>query len=109
MPLQINGKTFTGNKLEGCRGCGEVFNTTRAGDRHRVVIYKYTIISLNGKTIRVNEDQDVLPENAKVHSRNNEMRRCLTPDEMRNAGMRQEANGSWNNGGVWGGWRAPTD
>lgn len=96
-----NGKTYTGAKMELCGICDQVFNNTRAGDKHRVVIGQYTVIRLNGRYIRMNPDQDVVPEGAQVLSTTNEIRRCLTPDEMRRIGMNQEKNGAWNSGGSW--------
>ena len=96
-----SGKTYTGAKMELCGVCDEVFNNTRAADKHRVVVGKYTMVRHNGRYIRMNPDQDVIPKGAKVLSDSNEYRRCLTADEMRRIGMNQEKNGAWNSGGNW--------
>lgn len=95
---------YTGAKMELCPVCGEVFNNTRAGDKHRVIAYTYTLVYFNGKAIRVIPEQDEMPKGAKILSVKNESRRCLSTDEMRRIGMNQEKNGAWNAGGNWGGW-----
>lgn len=99
--INSGGRKFYGAKMEMCTVCGEVFNNTRAGDKHRVIVGTYKLVSFNGATMRVNEDQDVMPEGAKVHSIGNQIRRCLSSDEMRRIGMRQEKTGAWNGGGQW--------
>ena len=100
--LRANGNTYTGSKMELCTVCNNVFNNTRAGDKHRVIESKYAIIRRNGKIERVSNDDPILNRNStKVLSMNNERRRCLTPQEMHNIGMNQEKNGAWNAGGYW--------
>ena len=102
--IVTKGRKFTGQKMELCTQCGEVFNNTRAGDKHRVIDYKYAILVLpNGKSMRVRMEslEAVKPLGYKVASEHNEQRRCLTPAEMRGIGMNQESNGAWNSGGTW--------
>ena len=101
-----SGKSYTGNKMELCPVCDEVFNNTRAGDKHRVVVGKYTVVLYNGQYVKLNPDQDVIPKGASVLSDSNEYRRCLSPHEMRGIGMNQEKNGAWNSGGNWKGWNS---
>ena len=96
---------YTGAKMELCGICDEVFNNTRAGDKHRVIAFTYTLVYFNGKAMRVIPEQDEMPKGAKILSVKNESRRCLSPDEMRRIGMNQEKNGAWNAGGNWGGWQ----
>lgn len=98
-----SGRKYTGAKMELCGVCDQVFNTTSAGDKHRIVIGKYTMIRHNGEYIRMNPDQDVIPKGATILSDSNEYRRCLSPHEMRRIGMNQEKNGAWNGGGNWSG------
>lgn len=101
--LTANNREYTGAKMELCT-CGQIFNNTRAADRHRVVEYLYAILRLpNGKTMRVRMEslEAIKPLGYKIHSVNNEARRCLTPEEMRKIGMNQEKNLAWNNGGAW--------
>ena len=105
--IEFNGHKYSG-KIEICKVCNHAFNNTRAGDKHRTTIGTYKLVVFNGKTMRVNEDQDVMPNGAKVMSTGNVEKRCLTPAEMTRAGMRQEANGSWNSGGSWVGWTSRT-
>ena len=95
---------YTGAKMELCPVCDEVFNNTRAADKHRVIDFVYTLVRYNGKVIRVIPEQDELPKGAKVLSIGNERRRCLSPFEMKRIGMNQEKNLAWNSGGNWGGW-----
>lgn len=63
------GATWSGYKPEHCQMCHETFSGTRSGDKHRVGRY---------------EPME---------------RRCLTPDEMRDKGMRQNSAGIWTTGG----------
>ena len=99
------GRKFTGTKMELCASCDEVFNNTRAADKHRVVDYKYALVRFpNGELVRVRQERlaAVLSVGGiKVVSEHNEARRCLTPDEMRGIGMNQEKSGAWNGGGMW--------
>jgi len=100
-----NGTKFTGVKMELCPICGEVFNNSRAADKHRVIDYKYALVRFpNGKVERIrsgNETQLVKLKMCDLLSQNNEARRCLTAVEMRSIGMNQEKNGAWNGGGNW--------
>lgn len=93
------------SKLEMCGVCREVFSTSRAGDKHRVLDYKYALIRYpNGELCRVRQERlsAVLTVGGiSVVSQHNEARRCLTPDEMLGIGMNQEKNGAWNSGGNW--------
>jgi hypothetical protein len=68
------GKTWTGLRIEHCTACHETFSGTTSGDRHRV----------GDSAIYSGPDR----------------RRCLTPDEMREKGMTQNARGVWTNGGT---------
>lgn len=104
--ISIHGIRYTGIKMELCPECGEVFNNTRAGDKHRVLDYTYALVRWpNGQLDRMREGYAVNEVAnlglAKVSSRHNEARRCLTPEEMRAIGMNQEKNGAWNSGGNW--------
>ena len=87
-------------RLEICPVCNETFNNTRAGDKHRVIDYTYTLAEKNGKVYRFHTGE-LIPKGYVVKSTNNEHRRCLTHDEMIQKGMSQEKNGSWNCGGNW--------
>lgn len=67
------GTTWTGKRVEHCTACHETFTGTSAGDRHRTGTYAPMA------------------------------RRCLTLDEMRTAGLEQNARGHWSSGGgFWG-------
>ena len=68
------GATWTGLRIEHCMACHQSFTGTTAGDRHRV----------GDHNTYVGPDR----------------RRCLTPDEMREKGMAQNARGVWGNGGT---------
>lgn len=68
------GATWTGLRMEHCTACHETFSGTTAGDKHRVGEHH----------IWVGQSR----------------RRCLTPDEMRDKGMAQNARGVWTNGGT---------
>lgn len=92
--------------MEKCPLCNEVFTNTRAGDKHRILDYKYALVRWpNGAIGRMPEgsavDQAANLGLAKIVSRHNEARRCLTPAEMRGIGMNQEKNAAWNSGGNW--------
>lgn len=64
------GATWGGKRLEHCTVCHQTFTGTGAGDKHRV--------------------GDYWPNE----------RRCLSGDEMRAKGMRQNDRGHWNLGGT---------
>lgn len=68
------GAKWTGLRIEHCTACHETFTGTTSGDRHRV----------GDHAIYVGPKR----------------RRCLTPDEMRDKGMAQNARGQWTNGGT---------
>ena len=103
--IVTKGRKFTGQKMELCTQCGEVFNNTRAGDKHRVIDYKYAVVRWpNGDLDRIHQEAlstVLVLGGIKVLSEHNEARRCLTPEEMRGIGMNQEKNGAWNSGGNW--------
>ena len=66
------GTRWSGLRIEHCKACHETFTGTSAGDMHRT-----------GKHgLREGSDR----------------RRCLTPDEMREKGMTQNARGQWTTG-----------
>lgn len=68
------GATWTGLRIEHCPSCHETFTGTTSGDMHRT-----------GKHhISVGPDR----------------RRCLTVEEMRAKGMKQNQHGYWTSGGV---------
>lgn len=95
-----------GSKMEVCPLCNALFTNTRAGDKHRALDYKYALVRWpNGKLGRMREgkavDEVANLGLAKIVSRHNEARRCLTAAEMRGIGMNQEKNGAWNSGGNW--------
>lgn len=68
------GTTWAGLRIEHCTECHETFTGTSSGDRHRVGDHA----TFTGP----------------------DRRRCLTPDEMRDKGMAQNARGQWTNGGT---------
>lgn len=86
--------------MEHCTICHETFNDTRAGDKHRIVAYTYTIVRIDGKLEQVLTG-DPIPNNAKIVSENNQQHSCLNAAGMRAKGMNQEKNGAWNSGGNW--------
>jgi hypothetical protein len=61
--------TWTGLKGQHCKSCHATFTGTDAGDRHRTGHHAVT--------------------------EGPERRRCLTPDEMRDKGLSQNAKGLW--------------
>ena len=63
------GASWTGLKIEHCLSCHESFTTTRAGDRHRVGQHHL--------------------------STGPDRRRCLSVEEMYEAGMGQNSRGHW--------------
>lgn len=75
-------KSWTGFKMEHCKGCHQTFNNTRAGDKHVVVESTYHAMVKGVPSPEISEKL-----------------RCLTPAEMREKGMNQEKNGAWNMGG----------
>lgn len=72
------GKSWNGSKPEHCPACHETFGGTVAGDRHRI-------------------GDHGLPRSTPG------ARRCLGPDEMRAAGLRQDAKGIWRTNTGWSG------
>jgi hypothetical protein len=70
------GVTWDGYRIEHCTvpGCHQTFMGTTVGDMHRVGDF------------RVTEGPD--------------RRRCLTPDEMRAQGLRQDDEGRWHRAGA---------
>lgn len=68
------GASWTGLRIEHCPACHETFTGTTSGDRHRV----------GDHNVFVGPDR----------------RRCLTPAEMVEAGMKQNARGQWTSGGT---------
>lgn len=105
MRCQTCNKSWTGSKLEHCKVCHETFNNTRAGDKHRAVAFKYTIVRFGERLDQVMEDEvaKAVADGAVVVSRNNEQSYCLNAKEMLAKGMSQEKNGCWNSGGNWSG------
>jgi len=98
----VCGKTWTGLKMEHCKGCHETFNNTKAGDMHTAVAYLYTLMRDPFQGIVQILPADVafaLGGGCKIISENNEQRYCLTAAEMTAKGMRQEKNEAWNMGG----------
>jgi hypothetical protein len=64
--------TWTGLRIEHCPACHQTFTGSTSGDMHRT------------------GDHGVFE--------GPERRRCLTPDEMREKGMAQNARGHWTTG-----------
>lgn len=78
------GAWWTGLKVEHCTVCHQSFTGTNSGDKHRVAVnFK---LDENGRKVRLSD-------------RN----RCLSEDEMREAGMSKNHFGLWSLGG--GNWR----
>lgn len=67
------GAKWSGHRIEHCPSCHETFTGTSAGDRHRT----------GDHALSTGPDR----------------RRCLSADEMRERGMRQNERGQWGNGG----------
>ncbi len=66
-----------------CRACGEVFKSISAFDKHRIGSY--------GEPIYKNGN----PETKKVLGYTKPTRRCMTKEEMLQAGMLQNDKGLW--------------
>lgn len=88
------------SKIEKCAVCNAAFSTPRAGDKHRVLVSKYSLFRVSGSLVRVPLGA-ARPRGGQLVSEGNEQRRCLTAEEMRGIGMNQEKNGVWNSGGNW--------
>ena len=100
------GKVFKGSKVELCPVCDEAFTSTRAGDMHRVIDYKYTLARRGRSVVHVMPGESV-PDRYKAIPGINEHRRCLTPDGMLSRGMRLTDAGAWSSGGAY--WGIDTD
>lgn len=93
-----------GTKVQRCTVCEEVFTSPKSGDKHRVIAGHYDLIRIDGKLVRVGREsgEPVVPDGGVLVSQGNQIRRCLTPDEMRARGLVLNGQGRWSTpGGEW--------
>lgn len=85
------------SKTERCLACGDYFASTSAGDAHRVIAYTYAMVRKvgQGHPVRRIPDGEPIPSGAKVLSRGNQARRCLSGAELSARGMRRNRHGHW--------------
>lgn len=104
---QTRGRLY--GKAEQCRVCYETFTGSSAADAHRIVARTYDLVRIEGKLIRTLLERDehgrvIVPAKVRLVSSGNQVRRCLTPDEIEAKGFRRNKRGQWGRHGADGEW-----
>lgn len=87
-------------KQQQCPVCREVFTGPTAADAHRIVADTYDLIRVDGRLVRTELKLDekgrrLVPAGGSLVSVGNQLRRCLTRDELAAKGLVLDDRGRW--------------